>query len=164
MSVNDLITEQDEAKAYEYTFILWPKHWEEYTKNFGHNFVWRERKFLTSEVANIPKKPGLYTFTVKPSIADHPSNSYVMYIGKTSRTLRKRFSEYLYEMRRETGRPKILRVLNKYPRNVFFCYTVLEVNDAELKEKEEALMLGWLPPANWPRLPSKVRRIVEALR
>ena len=164
MPVNDLIAEQDEAKSFEYRFILWPKSWKEYINNFGHHFVWRERKFLASEVTNIPRKPGLYTFVVKPAIANHPSSSYVMYIGKTSRTLRKRFSEYLHEMNRETGRPKIVRVLNKYPDNVYFCYTVLEKNDNEIRNKEEALIVGWLPPGNWPKLPARVRRIVEALR
>lgn len=164
MPVNDLIAEQDEAKTFVYRFILWPKHWRGYIDNFGQNFVWRERKFLASETINIPNKPGLYTFIVKPTIANHPSSSYVMYIGKTSRTLRKRFGEYLHEMKRETGRPKIVNILNKYPQNIFFCYAVVEENDDEITKKEEALMVGWLPPGNWPRLPAKVHRIVEALR
>lgn len=120
MSVHDLIAEQDEARAHEYTFCLWPRLWHQYTEDPGHTFDWEELKFLASEVDNVPDKPGLYTFVIEPNIANYPSNSYLMYIGKTKRTLRQRFKEYIREMQRESGRPKIVRLLNKYPDNTFF--------------------------------------------
>lgn len=163
MSVNDLIGEQDEVKAHGHTFYLWPKLWQEYVEDSGHIFSWNERKFLDSEASNIPNEPGLYTFVIQPGIANHPLNSYIMYIGKTNRTLRHRFKEYLREMQRETGRPKIVRMLNKYPDNIFFCYTIVQESTSELIDKERALMTAWLPPGNWPRLPARVRRIVGAL-
>jgi excinuclease UvrABC nuclease subunit len=36
-----------------------------------------------------------------------------MYVGRTN-SLRRRFNEYLNERKRETGRPKIYRLLNMY--------------------------------------------------
>lgn len=61
MSVYDLIAEQDEAKAHEYTFCLWPRLWQQYAKDYGYTFNWQERKFLTSEADNVPDEPGLTT-------------------------------------------------------------------------------------------------------
>ncbi len=159
-----MIAEQDEAKAHEHTFYLWPKLWQEYIENTDYTLTWSKCKFIDSEADNIPQQPGLYTFIIQPCIANHPLNSYIMYIGMTSRTLRQRFKEYHSEMRRETGRPKIVRMLTKYPNNTYFCYTIVRESSSELKDKEKALMAAWIPPCNLPRLPARVRRIVEALR
>lgn len=164
MSVYDLIAEQDEAKAHEYTFCLWPRLWQQYAKDYGYTFNWQERKFLTSEADNVPDEPGLYTFVIKPSVANHPSNSYLMYVGKTKRTLRQRFKEYLKEMQRESGRPKIVRLLNKYSANMVFCFSSLQENATTLAEMEKALLSALIPPCNKEQLLAKVRRIVEALR
>lgn len=163
MSVYDLIIDQDEAKSHEHTFILWPKLWQEYIDNQGFAFNWQECQFLSTEVDGVPNEPGLYTFTIQPRVANHPSCSYLMYIGKTKRTLRQRFREYLKEMQRESGRPKITRLLNKYPANTFFCYAVPQ-EDAPLTNMEEALLGAFIPPCNKGQLPARVRRIVEALR
>lgn len=164
MSVYDLITEQDEAKAHEYTFCLWPRLWKRYAEDYGYTFNWQERKFLTNEADNVPDKPGLYTFVIKPSIANHPSNSYLIYVGKTKRTLRQRFKEYLEEMQRESGRPMIVNLLNKYSDNMAFCFSSLKVSAATLAEMETALIGTLIPLCNKEQFPAKVRKIVEALR
>lgn len=163
MPVHDLIAEQDEALAHRYTFFLWPRLWEEYATKPGYAFDWKENRFTPSEIDNIPDEPGLYTFVVQPCVANHPSCSYLMYIGKTERTLRARFQEYLREKQRESGRPMIVRLLNKYSDNVFFCYSVVN-KKSSLKKLEKALKGALIPPCNKEELPAKVRRIVEALR
>ena len=162
--MHDLIAEQDEARAHEYSFCLWPRLWQQYAENSGYIFNWEERKFLASEANNVPEGPGLYTFVIQPSIANHPANSYLMYVGKTKRTLRQRFKEYLREMQRESGRPKIVRLLNKYADNTVFCYSSVQESAATLSQMEKALMGALIPPCNKEQLPAKVRRIVEALR
>ena len=164
MSVNDLIAEEDEAKAHEYAFYLWPRLWREYVERSGHILNWEERQFLASKVSTIPDEPGLYTFLVQPSIAGHPSNSYLMYVGKTRRTLRQRFREYVNEMRRERGRPKIVRLLNKYHSHTVFCYSIVNGDAATLAQMERALIGALVPPCNMDQLPARVRRIVGALR
>lgn len=163
MSVSDLIAEQDKAKSHEYTFCLWPKVWQEYAANHGYAFNWKERQFLASEVSNVPNEPGLYTFIIQPRVANHPSCSYLMYIGKTKRTLKQRFREYLREKQRESGRPEVVRLLNKYQDNILFCYTVVQ-EVFPLTEMEEALLGAFIPPCNRDQLPARVRRIVGALR
>ena len=106
----------------------------------------------------------MYTFIIQPSIANHPSNAYLMYVGKTKRTLRQRFKEYLWEMQRESGPPKIVRLLNKYSDNMAFCFSSEQESAVTLAEMEKALMGALIPPCNKEQLPAKVRRIVEALR
>ena len=161
MSVQDLISEEDEARAHEYTFCLWPKSWQEYSGNPGLTLNWQECQFVTGEVDNVPNDPGLYSFLIQPRLAGHPSCSYLMYVGKT-KALRQRFRQYLREKERESGRPKVVRLLNKYPDNLFFCYTVLP-DVSHIDEAEQALIGAFLPPCN-DKLPAKVRVVMEALR
>ena len=67
--------------------------------------------------------------------------------GYPGRTLRKRFSDYLYEQNNLSGRPKILRLLNKYKGYLHFCYST--INDSErLKDIENALIKAFDPPCN----------------
>ena len=120
MSVVDIIQEQDEMMAHEHHFILWPRQWKTYVDT--HN--WKSFRLDKTEKNHIPKRAGVYSLLVQPGIANHPACSYLMYIGKTT-SLYRRFMDYLNERNRDTGRPKILRVLNKYKDYVCFCYTTV---------------------------------------
>lgn len=163
MSVNDLLAEQNTAHFHEYRFCLWPRLWREYDRTHGYQFTWVESRFLANGANNVPEEPGLYTFLIQPNIANHPANSYLMYIGMTKK-LRNRYKDYLKEMRRETGRPRIVNLLNKYPDNTIFCYTVVHDNPAALKALERAFKDALVPPCNPGELSVRVRRIVEAFR
>lgn len=162
MPINDFIAEVKEAKAHEHTFTLWPKLWQEYANKHGYTFKWNGRLFLATAVNDIPDKPGLYTFVIQPRVANHPLCSYLMYVGKTN-TLRRRYRNYLREKQRDSGRPKIVWLLNTYPDNVCFCYTVVQ-STASLAKMERALLGAYVPPCNRDQLPARVRRIMGALR
>lgn len=161
MSVQDIIAEEDEAQSYRYTFTLWPRLWQEYPIHPGLTFNWHECQFFATEADHIPSEPGLYSFLIQPSLANHQSCSYLMYIGKTT-ILRRRFRQYLRERDRESGRPRIVRLLNKYPNNLIFCYTVVP-DVSHIDEMEKALTNAFIPPCN-DQLPARVRTIMEALR
>jgi len=161
LSVHDIITEQDEAQSHQHTFCLWPKMWQEYSKTTNRSFKWRENKFAITEVEKVPDKAGLYTFLIEPRVANHPSCSYLMYVGQTG-NLRIRFQQYLKEKDRESGRPKVVRLLNKYPDYLFFCYTILS-NTQNIDILEQALISAYIPPCN-DRLPASINKVVEALR
>ncbi len=81
-----------------------------------------------------------------------------MYVGQAV-SLRRRFGEYLNERNLATARPHILRVLNKYPKNVFFCYTL--VDSVQLNSVENGLIEAYIPPQN-KNLPASIRRIMGA--
>jgi hypothetical protein len=156
MSVHDIISEQDEYKAYCQEFTLWPRKWQEYDDSW--NLTWHIHRLNSNERLNIPSKAGIYTLLVQPGVADHPACSYLMYIGKT-KSLRRRFGEYLNQEKKETGRPKIFRLLHKYSEHVWFCFSI--VAEQELTEIEEALLTAFIPPAN-DQLPAQINRVTGA--
>jgi excinuclease UvrABC nuclease subunit len=154
MTVIDLIRDQDEMIAYSHRFILWPRLWQDYR----NTHAWQMYRLCPEERSNIPEQSGIYTLLIQPSIAEHPACSYLMYVGK-SNSLRRRFGNYLNERTRETGRPKLLRLLNKYPDYIWFCYTI--VPEAELDDVETALYTAYLPPSN-DQYTAEISRIIGA--
>ncbi|MFX0206530.1 MAG: GIY-YIG nuclease family protein [Candidatus Hodarchaeota archaeon] len=154
MSVVDIIQEQDEMKAHEQCFILWPRQWKKYVDI--HN--WKSYRLDEKDKDSIPRRSGVYTLLIQPGIANHPACSYLIYVGKTT-SLRRRFMEYLNERKRETGRPKIFRVLNKYKDYVCFCYTTVGKNN--LSTVEDNLLVAYIPPKN-DQYPAEISRVKGA--
>ena len=156
MSV-DLIDEQNQLSAHRYTFSLWPRQWAAY--NLPDRFNWEMHPFQQDQIENIPSEPGIYSFVIQPGIASYPECSYLMYVGRTERTLRERFMEYFRERRNvERGRPKILRLLNQYQGYLHFCYSTIQQKE-RLEEIEDAIIAAFLPPCN-DKFPSGIRRII----
>jgi len=156
MAVTDIINEQNEYKAHCHGFALWRRKWQEYCDICVLD--WQLYSLAGHERSNIPDQPGIYTLLVQPGIASHPACSYLMYVGKTT-SLHRRFREYLTKEKRETGRPKVFRLLNMYPDHTWFCFSL--VPEANLADVEDALVIAYLPPAN-DRLPAQVRRVIGA--
>jgi excinuclease UvrABC nuclease subunit len=156
MTVHDLTQEQDELASFRYTFNLWPRQW--LVCAYHVPFQWQTYKFVDSERENIPIESGIYTFVVMPYLFGHPSCAFLMYVGRTN-SLRRRFSDYLREKGNEQARPKIVRLLNKYPDNIWFCYTVIA--KADISHVEDTLIEAYMPPCN-DQFPASVRRILKA--
>ena len=140
-SVYDIIQAQDEMRVHQYRFTLWPLRWITYSG--VHE--WQLSKLADSEVENIPDVPGIYTLLTLPGIANHPACSYLMYVGQTV-SLRRRFGEYLKKERKESGRPKIFRFLNRYSEQVWFCFTTAD--SSLLDVVEDGLRDAYIPPLN----------------
>ena len=140
-SVYDIIQAQDEMRVHQYQFTLWPLRWTTYSG--VHE--WQLSKLADSEVENIPDVPGIYTLLALPGIANHPACSYLMYVGQTV-SLRRRFGEYLSKERKESGRPKIFRFLNRYSEQLWFCFTSLD--SSLLDVVEDGLKDAYIPPLN----------------
>jgi hypothetical protein len=143
MGVADILEEEDQKKIHSHEIVLWPRRWNGY--RFETSLTWQIHRLMIAEKPHIPDQPGIYTLLVQPGIAHHPACSYLMYVGKT-KSLHRRFGEYLQEKNRDTGRPRILRLLNGYPDHVWFCFT--ELLESELHNAEEALIEAYLPPCN----------------
>ncbi len=114
-------------------------------KNDIASLQWESIVFGESNAHIIPEIPGIYTFLIKHNVANHPQR-YLCYVGKTERTLKKRYSEYLREAVTISGRPKILRLLNEWEGNVEFCYTLVEKEN--IKTLEKRLIDAFVPPFN----------------
>ncbi len=158
MSVNDILNERKELKTHIWHFTMWPRRWESY--NLPDQFNWKIYPFRQDQIDNIPNQPGIYSFVIQPDIASYTHCSYLMYIGKTTRTLRERFEEYFDEQNNPTGRPLILDLLNDYQGYIHFCCSV--IGQKELIDViEKALVKALLPPCN-DQFPAGVRRISKA--
>jgi hypothetical protein len=151
VAVKDVIDEQNEYMAHGHKFTLWRRQWEEYVD--ACTLDWQLHRLTDQERPGIPEEPGIYTLLIQPGIANHPACSYLMYVGKTI-SLHRRFGEYLNQEKRETGRPKIFRLLNMYPDHIWFCFSL--VPQADLDTVEETLLVAYIPPAN-DQLPAEVR-------
>ena len=155
MAAVDLITQQKEAAIHHYGFYLWPAKWEAYAAG---DLSWETRRLESSERGYIPDEPGIYTFVLQPALAGHPACSYLMYVGKTH-SLRTRFGQYLSQERRESGRPKVFRLLNLYEGYLWFCITRLPPE--AIDDVEDALILAYIPPIN-DRYPAEFGQVIGA--
>jgi len=154
MAVDDLLNEGSELVAHRYQFTLWPRRWREYVRRHA----WAIRKLQAAERRHIPHRPGIYTLLVQPRIARHPGCSYLMYVGQAV-DLHERFGDYLSKERRDSGRPKIVRLLNLYPDHVWFCYAAAPRRS--LDAIEDALSQAYIPPCN-DRFPARISKVVRA--
>ncbi len=154
--------EMDEAKSFSRRFVLWPKKWESFSIDLSR-FSWKEYKFIESVKRGIPEQRGVYTFVIKPQIANHPSCAYLMYVGQTTdQTLKERFRKYLDEQKgKGKHRAKVKYILNKYKDYIYFICMPLG-DGISPKEIESELIKAFIPPMN-DYLPAEVRRIVKVL-
>jgi hypothetical protein len=136
--------------------ILFPPAWK--ACNLSVDLSWQMVPFDARCVKDIPNnQKGIYSFVVKPGIANHPACAYLLYVGKTDRNFRVRFSEYLHDekMGVESRRPHISGMLYKWKGYLWFCYA--NVEDITLIEPtEDALLEAYLPPTN-VEMPGKLK-------
>ena len=156
MPVDDIVHAQDELASHRYAFFLHPTYWLKCACDDIAS--WQMVKLSQAGKDYVPSEPGIYTLLVQPGIVCHPACSYLMYVGKTT-TLKRRFREYLHEAQRETGRPKIMRLITKYPDHTWFCFRIVSAEN--LERVEDALIAAYLPPAN-DKFPAEVRPAIGA--
>jgi hypothetical protein len=157
------IKEVDDAKSSVLHFVLWPKQWQTFALDLS-GYKWHELRFDKSKMKRIPKRQGVYTFLIKPSIAKHPACSYLMYVGRTTdQDLRIRFGQYIQEQEgHRKSRAKVEYMLRKYRDYLFFAYIPLD-SGLSPEVLEERLLLAYIPPVNdEDALPAEVRRIRKA--
>jgi len=140
--------------------VLSPDRWKSFCCDVP--LVWASVKFKKSEKIHLPADKGVvYSFIIKPSIADHPSCSYLMYIGKAQdQSLRDRFQQYFYEKTKKKGRPKIQRLLNLWDGYLWFCYATIDDTN-RIHEIEGKLIGALIPPCN-DEYPSDIRNAMKA--
>ena len=150
----------NQFKSRTVSFILDPDQW--------HNVVlssilsWEVIRFKEGNQKVLPKsQAGVYTFVVKPGIANHPECAYIMYVGKT-RNFWKRYRDYLSNQRTQKGRPRVVWMLTTWPQHLWFCYA--SINDDTLIDKtEEELISAYIPPIN-DQYPADIRSAMSLWR
>lgn len=144
--------EADDIKNYRVDrFILYPQHWAGYPARYALN--WQKVRFQSDQATVIPNNEiGVYSFVVKPNIADHPAVHYLLYIGMVHKgNLRSRFRSYLSETNKEKARPHIYKMIERWSNYLWFYYVTV-ADPEEAKRLEDELIIAYLPPVNrqWP--------------
>ena len=160
MTTTDFTIEADELRKYRYSFHLSPALWDQYEG--PDDLEWKCVPFGRHSLEAIPAVPGVYAFCVRPSIGGNLCGSYLLYVGKTDRSLRTRCSEYLAKAEADRERPKVLRMLRRFYGTDYlrFCFAVVPEDDDPASI--EHLLLGATVPPACTDLPSSVRAAVDA--
>jgi hypothetical protein len=123
---------------------------------------WKSVKFSSANSKYVPNgSGGVYTFVVKPDIADHPACSYLLYVGKADKSFRERYYAYLQDKRLgdKSRRPHVEDMLSKWDGHLWFYYA--EIDRQELIPSiEEILLAAYLPPTN-KSFPGEVKRALQ---
>ena len=147
----DLIDQRRELKEHSYEFILVPRLWSNFA--YPWRLQWRTVPLRASRADRLPATPGVYALIVKSGVAARLAASYLMYVGK-SKSIRRRFRDYLRESKSRFARPKLAILLRLYARELHFRYALVPL--VRLETTETQLIGALLPPAN-DQLPAVIR-------
>jgi hypothetical protein len=131
-------------------FFMFPEFWLDPDKqlSFVKDAAWKEIAFDKANQSSVPDKKGIYAFVVKPAYPNFIETKYLFYVGKTTRTLRIRFGEYVTE--RDGGgkyRTLVREMLRLYDGHLsFYC---LELDDIDqITDFENRLLNSFVPYVN----------------
>jgi excinuclease UvrABC nuclease subunit len=148
MSFDIDFVEEAVTKDYIRKFLLHPDFWIDNSNQIKLTLSWKKIKFIARNLTKIPKQKGVYAFVLQPKYNNFPTMNYLFYVGKTNRTLKIRFSEYLKE-KDGIGKPrkKIHKMLNRYDNYLYFYFAPI-INKTDVNESEERLLNTFVPHVN----------------
>lgn len=140
--------EKGNIKLHVRKFLLYPPFWSDTNNHIHIKLHWKEIRFSSVNKNSIPEKRGIYCFVVKPKLPSFLETKYLFYVGKTNRTLRLRFKEYL---KKQSGkgktRVKVSEMLELYKDYLYFYFA--EINSGkDVDTCEEKLINTYLPHIN----------------
>ncbi len=143
--------------------VLSPGHWKKFA--LAERLEWQRIQFDRANLKNVPAdQMGVYTFVVRPGIANHPECGYLMYVGMVeNQAFRDRFSQYLNEQRAgdDSRRVHVTELLRKWTGHLWFYFAPIQAKE-RIRATEDALLEAYLPPSN-RKFPASVRRQVAKL-
>jgi len=129
-------------------FFLYPDSWKDPNNKVPIKLNWKKIKFSELNKAKIPDKKGLYAFVLIPNVNSFFETRYLFYLGKTNRTLKIRYSEYISDKKgKGKPRPKVFQMMKQYGNNLYFFYSeISKTNDVDTCE--ECLLNTFVPHVN----------------
>lgn len=150
---------QEEAmiKFHIKKFLLYPEHWNLEENKIPINLTWSSVKFNETNIDKIPTKKGIYAFTLKPEYKGVFETNYLFYIGKTNRTLKTRFKEYINDFKGK-GKPrkKVFSMLKNYSGYLHFYFAEIS-STAHVDKCENLLINTFVPHVNVTVAKAKVK-------
>ncbi len=129
-------------------FFLHPEFWIDSRNKLPINLIWKKIKFSEFNKGKIPTNKGLYAFVLEPKVENFFETNYLFYIGKTNRTLKVRFSEYIADKKgKGKPRPKVFQMIKQYGDNLYFYYCEIN-NSSDVDVCEENLLNTFIPHVN----------------
>ena len=151
----------DDLRKHRVAFTHSPKMWD--NCSLPIDLTWQSVEFRTGYNQYVPRdQRGIYAFMLEPVLNGPPKSAYLLYIGKTSRTFRERYDEYLYQELRRFGRTIIGRMLERWYGHVWFHYASID-DEGLINQVEETLLNSCIPPYN-QRFTGRVGRAITAFR
>lgn len=154
----DLVSDTDRYKASLYKFYLDLKAWRQFQSAFP--LSWTRLRFDAVNRRQIPKERGIYAFTVALEPSSLPDHGYILYMGITGDdsggTLNSRYSQYLGDLRRLDGRPKVYYMLERWKDDLFFSFVPIPDRRMSLKKLETAFLTAIKPPVNERDLEARI--------
>lgn len=151
-------TEEAIIKDHIKKFLLYPKFWTDNKNQIAITLKWKSETFLPSKLAKIPRKSGVYAFVLRPKYQNLFPTNYLFYVGKTNRTLRERFQEYIDE-KNGKGKPrkKVHKMLNQYDKYLIFYYTEIPM-EKSVNKSERSLLNTFVPHINVSIPKAKIKK------
>lgn len=160
--IHDFQLKATRLRPYIQWFVLSPVQWAAYEPVVA--LEWEMVPFQEDSLGEIPEGlKGVYTFVVRPSIANHDNCAYLLYVGRTIRQdFKERFRQYLREQSTsKPKRPHITDMLIKWNGYLCFCYAEIEDNEA-IVQTEERLQKAYIPPL-CRGFPTEIRNAMKVL-
>ncbi|MAZ26669.1 MAG: hypothetical protein CL868_06275 [Cytophagaceae bacterium] len=138
-------------------FFLHPSSWNEAENQIPITLSWRKYKFSPQNRTKIPTSSGVYAFVVIPEFDNCFETKYLFYAGKTNRTLRERYAEYLRE-RAGKGKPrnKVFKMFKQYDGYLHFFFSEIE-NSNDVDSCEDCLLNTFVPHVNVQIAKAKIK-------
>lgn len=147
---HDLVDFTKKYKGNLHEFYLDFASWRKFKSRYNLN--WRKVKFGDISRNEVPTVRGLYIFTLEASDLKLPVHGYILYVGITgdqgNANLRKRFGQYLLDLKNENGRPAVYYMLRNWPDELFFNFVELPNMSVNLAKIERDLINALIPPIN----------------
>lgn len=155
-------TPLDYFREHRINVFVWPDAWRNAATAQALN--WDKVDFGQHTVNAVPEKRGVYAFCVSVKGTIMPSHGVLVYFGETSRTLRKRYKEYVRDCRIGAKRPKFENLFKLWPNDLDFFFAAIDDDACDLKAIEKVLNDAVIPHCVSDDFSAEIRRIVPVLR
>jgi hypothetical protein len=147
---HDLVDFTKKYKGDLYEFYLDFANWRKFKSRY--KLEWKKLKFGENFRNDVPTVRGLYIFTLEADGLKLPGHGYILYVGITGDTgnanLRKRYGQYLLDLKNANGRPAVCYMLKNWSNELFFNFAELPNIAIDLAKIERDLINALIPPIN----------------
>lgn len=165
-----------DLEAWRNEYIMSPQLWSMFAIDDLPNVdftKWHSMKLMndtgdsfSQEIRNVPTcYGGIYVYSICPGIIPD-CGSYVMYIGKATKTpnenLRNRVRAYQNEIGRNYTRDRLHRLFSKWGKYTYLYYLPVDSDADTILELETRLIAAFVPPCNADIRAKGVKRAVRA--